>query len=729
MTIFDKTLLWISRIGVFLVPFVPLIITSSMFFPFITGKNFTFRIIVEVVFAAWLLLALRVPRFRPKKSMFLWSIVAFLCVVFIADVFALNPFKAFWGNFERMEGFITLLHLGAYFIVVSAVLNSEKFWHRFFATSVGVSAFLGIYGILQLTGKIVINQGGVRLDGTFGNAAYFAGYMLFHVFLTLFLIFRHRISPVFKSIYGGALLLQVFTLVFTATRGAGIGLVIGLSLVFLLVAFLEKDRSKLRTGAICLSAVLFVLVGGLYVGRESNFIKTNPALTRFAFISKSDAGPRLMVWGMAWQGFKENPILGWGQEGFNYVFNKYYNPDMWTQEQWFDRTHNILFDWLIAAGLLGLLAYLSFYAILFLHIWRRPLCAGAEPFSIVEKSILSGLLVAYFIHNLFVFDNIGSYILFFSLLAFFGNRAGVSIPFLEKIPAQTKEQVSYIGGACVVIAFVAALYFLNIRGIIVARALIDGLKSHPKGPSENLLAYRMAFSRDTIGSQETAEQALQSAISVAGASDVPVELKTEFIAFGEEAMGREFKHAPNDARLRVFIGMFYNRLGRFAEAMPHLEKAHALSVNKQTISFELATSYINTGKYAEALELLRKTYESAPKFQAAQFTYALGAIYAKQFALAEELFKSNSFDVLEDERVIKAYSDVKEYGKIIEILKSRVERNPADAQAHVSLAAAYLLDGQRQRSIAELQRAVELNPEFKKQAETYIKEIRAGRNP
>ena len=47
----DKTLLWIARIGVFLMPFIPLIVSGTMFFPFITGKNFAFRIIALIVFA------------------------------------------------------------------------------------------------------------------------------------------------------------------------------------------------------------------------------------------------------------------------------------------------------------------------------------------------------------------------------------------------------------------------------------------------------------------------------------------------------------------------------------------------------------------------------------------------------------------------------------------------------------------------------------------------------
>ena len=280
----DRILCWTTRLGVFLVPFIPLIISASLFFPFITGKNFAFRIITEIIFAAWLLLALRKPEFRPKTSAVSWSVAAFVGVMLIADSLAENPFKALWSNFERMEGFITLAHLGLYFLVASSVLNSEKLWTRYFATSVGVSAFLGIYGILQLAGKIVINQGGVRLDGTFGNAAYFAGYMLFHIFLTLFLLFRHKVPPVGKWLYGGALALQFFTLIFTATRGAAVGLVAGLLFSLLCISICERQNRRLRRGALCGLALLIIVVGGIYALRDSRFIKEirrSPALRPF----------------------------------------------------------------------------------------------------------------------------------------------------------------------------------------------------------------------------------------------------------------------------------------------------------------------------------------------------------------------------------------------------------------------------------------------------------------
>ncbi|OHA20403.1 MAG: hypothetical protein A2849_01340 [Candidatus Taylorbacteria bacterium RIFCSPHIGHO2_01_FULL_51_15] len=729
MQTIDRVLLSATRVGVFLMPFVPLVISSSLFFPFITGKGFAFRIIVEIIFACWLLLALRKPEFRPQKSALLFCVAAFLGVIFLADLFAENPFKAFWSNFERMEGFITLIHLVAYFLVASSVMT-EKLWYRFLATSVGVSAFLGIYGLLQLAGKIVINQGGVRLDGTFGNAAYFAGYMLVHIFISLFLISRHRISFSWKWLYGGAMLLQVVTLYFTATRGAALGLIGGLFLTVLLVGLFEKKYQRLRIAALSGLLIIIVLVGGLYLARESSFVKESPVLTRFASISLADAGPRFMVWGMALEGFKERPILGWGQEGFNYVFNKYYDPNMWAQEQWFDRTHNIFFDWLIAGGLFGLLAYLSLFCALLFYLWRGKPSDGGEPFSFTEKSVLTGLLAAYVVHNFFVFDNLISYLLFFSLIALMHSRFKQPFPFFEKAKTLLSEQALSISGASALIVLIAAVFFLNIRAIGVARNLISGLKQSAKGAAENLEFYKRAFAPETIGTQEVAEQAMQAAVLVANTGAVPSDLKKEFVDFAVLAMEREIKRAPNDTRLRMFIGGFYNRLGRFSDSLPHLQKARELSPTKQTVAFELSNVYLSTGKIAEANELLKEAFERAPEYMGARVAYAVSAIYSKDLALPDKLFATTtSVNVLADERLVKAYYETGAYQKVISLLKLRLEKNPNDGQTYVSLAAAYLSSGNRTEAIRSLQKAIELNPEFKQQGEFYIGEIRAGRTP
>src|SRR3989344_2701519 len=71
--------------ALFLIPLTPLIVTGSFFFPFITGKAFFFRILVEVAVCAWVVLALLDRAYRPRISAIGIAIVAFVSWMFVAD--------------------------------------------------------------------------------------------------------------------------------------------------------------------------------------------------------------------------------------------------------------------------------------------------------------------------------------------------------------------------------------------------------------------------------------------------------------------------------------------------------------------------------------------------------------------------------------------------------------------------------------------------------------------
>ncbi len=223
--------------GLFLIPFIPLIISSSMYFPFITGKNFTFRILTEIIIGLWAILAVRDAKYRPKFSFISCAILTFIAIITIADAFGVYPYKSFWSNYERMEGLVTLLHLLGLFFVASSILKTEKLWSRFFHASIGVSIILGIYSLFQLSGAITINQGSVRVDGTLGNATYLAVYMLFHIFLTAFFMVKKHynnqgtrgfFSDYASYIYGAIIALQTVILYYTASRGPVLGLIGGI---------------------------------------------------------------------------------------------------------------------------------------------------------------------------------------------------------------------------------------------------------------------------------------------------------------------------------------------------------------------------------------------------------------------------------------------------------------------------------------------------------------------
>src|SRR3990167_1410728 len=232
----ENTLRYIVLAGIFALPFIVFIVAQSLFFPFITGKNFAFRILVEVIAGAWLALVLINPAYRPKRSALLGAFALFVVVVALADALGVYPFKSFWSNYERMDGWITLVHLFLYFVVASSALNTEKLLRAFWHVSLAVSAVVGVYGLLQLAGVASLNPGFSslsRIDATFGNPIYLAAYMLFNIGIAAMLWARAWQETTrgerfwLSTFYGGVIALDALILFMTGTRGAMLGLIGG----------------------------------------------------------------------------------------------------------------------------------------------------------------------------------------------------------------------------------------------------------------------------------------------------------------------------------------------------------------------------------------------------------------------------------------------------------------------------------------------------------------------
>ncbi|HYC34322.1 MAG TPA: hypothetical protein VEC13_01170, partial [Candidatus Paceibacterota bacterium] len=102
-------------------PVVLLFVSGNMFFPYIATKGLLFRLLVEIALALYLFLIFKDRSFLPKKSALLIALSAFTGIVLIADIFSAHFSFAFWSNFERMEGFILILHLFIYFVLLGSV--------------------------------------------------------------------------------------------------------------------------------------------------------------------------------------------------------------------------------------------------------------------------------------------------------------------------------------------------------------------------------------------------------------------------------------------------------------------------------------------------------------------------------------------------------------------------------------------------------------------------------
>lgn len=716
--------------GVFLLPFIVFIVPNTMFFPFITGKNFAFRILVEILFALWAILAVYDSAYRLKRSWVAVAVGAFIGVMAVADILGANFGVSFWSNYERMEGLVALLHFGAYFLVVSSVLTTEKLWERLLQTSLGASVIMGGYGILQLTGQLVIHQGSTRIDATLGNATYLAVYALFHIFIASFLMARNGVSRGMRFVYGAVFFLNLFVLYSTQTRGAILGLIAGVGLTVFLIALFEKENKVARKISVGVIVGILVLIGLFSTFKDSSFVRGNQTLNRFATISFTEqtTKSRFQIWGLAIEGFKENPILGWGQDNFILVFNKYYDPRLYSQEPFFDRAHNVFLDWLIAGGILGLLAYLSLFATALWYLWRER-----NRLSFLEKIILTGLLGAYFFQNLFVFDNLMSYVLFFTVLAYIhSSYARDSAGARTLIPAS--EHARYIATSLAFVGLVLALYFVNAKPILANRALIKAISPHEEGLAVNVGYFKEAISYNTSGNSEIRQQLVQTAIQVRNAPSISDDIKQQFSALAESEMKRQIEQTPDDMRYELLLSALYRNFGDLDSALLHGKRAVELSPQKQQAHFELGSTYLSRGEYGEALQIFKSAYELDRAYTEALNLYGLAAIYAGNYDLAKELLvPAHKTIAIPDDRFIQAFAARGEYAVVLEIWKNRIAdaraKGEDNSQFHLSLAATYLQIGQRANAIAEIEEIIKLDSSFKQQGEYYINEIRAGRNP
>ena len=719
----------------FVVPFVALYISGSLFFPYITGKGLVFRFLVEIALAAWLVLAILKSEYRPRRSYVLWSVVAAVGILMLATIAGADPVNSFWSNFERMEGLVTFFHLLAYFVVLVSVMKTEKLWHRFLNTNILVSVLVAIYGLFQLGGALAIMQGGSRLDATLGNAGYLGGYMLMSFFVTAYLLNLKWADKAWRYVYLAVMILQAFILFQTATRGSLLGLVGG-CLIVLISTSLGRHHRQTKKISLVLLTITVLSVGGFYLAKDSSVIQNQPVLARLANISLTDTTTqsRFIVWGMSYEAFKERPILGWGPENFYLVWDKYYDPRMYNQEPWFDRSHNVVFDWLVAGGFLGLLAYLAIFgsAVWFIvkdnFKWFKK--EKVEPvFNSWQQGILLAFLASYFFHNLFIFDNIVSYGLFITILAFIHvkvtEKDQTNLIWSKDISGKNPD-LGAISLLATLFLLLPSLYLFVLSPTLAASNLSLALKQEAGGDfAGSLQSFERVFSYSLLGRRQTEEQLLSMASKVVVSNTADEEVKNGFVNLVNKEVVPSLNSQTNLVKGRLIYVDYLLRLGKRDEAIRELEELRTLSPKRQLIVSNLAYVNLIAGNEDEALTLAKESVSINPDNPEVRTLEAFILLSVGREAEAKEVLAPISDSLaINDNRFLTFFFQQKRYDLVIEILEKKLASNPADLESWSNLALVFYTIGNKTQALTVLDEAVGQNEGFKDQAEKIKQAIR-----
>lgn len=621
--------------------FVPIFISESLLFPFITGKNFVFRLLVLVaaLFTAYVIFSTKkiTSLNTPTHKIF----AGLIAVLGIATFFAESTTRSLWSNFERMEGWFTHALLFLLFVIAYNLVSTIKEWRNVFKVSLVANIYIVSFAALQYFGTIGTFQSN-RLDASLGNSTYLAGYFLFYFFILLWLFVTTK-EILARYAYGILALVNALFIFLSLTRGGMLGLIVAGFLMLVLFALRKTEFPVMRKVSLGLIAIGVVLAGLFFAFKDSNFVQTTPALHRLSTISASDwtAQSRFYIWNMSYEGFKERPLFGYGQDNFLYVFSKQFDPRMGAYEPWYDRSHNVFFDWLIAGGIFGLIGYLALYGVSFFILWIRK--NAKDIFGESERIIWTGFLVAYFIFNLFVFDNIVSYILFVFILAYLTWRS-----YAQKNVQSVALVTPYANAISATLAIIGVLglIFLVYKPWMSAKTLIQAMQyssvaleaptdreargwsqqviGTPYTKSELLSLAKDKFEIATqfpLGRTETREQLAQKLISIVGNQTISDTDKNEWVTFTLLQLQDELERDPKNPRMYQLAGSLFLQFGKPAEAIALLDKAQELSPKKQLIMFDRAVTYQLAGEYEKALEISKEAYELNKSFLNAKARY------------------------------------------------------------------------------------------------------------
>lgn len=716
---------WITIGALFLIPFLPLYVSNSLFFPFISGKGFAFRILVEVALVGYLVLALLDKRYRPKFSFVFVSVALFTAWMAVANAFAVLPGKAFWSNFERMDGWVTLAHVCALFVVAGSVLTVERLWRRWWLFFVSVAAAVCAYGTIQLLGGAEIHQGGVRVDATFGNAIYLGVYLMFTALVAAWLSIDARgWTRNALLILAGVATIILF---YTASRGAVLGLaagVVGAAGTWLALTHGERKSGvrsrglKIAGGALL---ALMLLGGAFFLARDTAFVQNEPALARLSTIFSlgEELKVRTTLWGMALEGVKEDPITGWGQEGFNYVFNKYYDPSLYSQEAWFDRAHNTYIDWLVAGGVPALLLFLALLLAALVAIVRT------QDLSRSERALFVGVLIAYGTQALVAFDNLFSYIPLAMVLAMAHAHSARSVTRLEQLPevrSETAQTAIAIGaGVCAV----ALVWMVNVPSIRAGHHLVYAISPLPNA-AMNLEHFKVALAEDSFVTQEAREQLVSYAVDIAKKEQVPDDLRSEFVALAVTEMSKGVEYAPRDARLRMQLAGALELAGDLEGALRETEMAITYSPRKQLLHIMRGYRLWNLDRVEEAREAFLTAYTLDTSFDDLAVTAASGLIVTGDIVGGKALLtEAVGTTTVAHNSLFYAYYQTKQWNDLVAVARAQVDAQKGAPESRYRLAQALAAAQRFSEARAEVAATMSAHPETSAKGQALLAQIPA----
>ena len=598
-------LAWLVRLGVFLVLATPLVVAPAVFSPFVVGKAVYARSIIAVTAAVWVALLLFDRGRRPSWSWTIFAFAVWLLVSAVAGALGVSPARSLWSTYDRMQGVFDLAHWFLFTLMAGSVFRSAADWRLLFGVNLAVSSAacgVGLAHHHHLVDVALFGDPSYRMSATLGNPNFLGAYAMVNAVVGAALVvesFGRRGAglPWVRGLWGAMVLVNLWTLWLTGTRGAVAGLGAA-GLVFAAYgAWGRLPAARRAAGAVLAAAVAAaVLVAVEMATRTPEPIHGVGSMSTRLSAMGTDRGSRSRIAFAAagLRAFLDRPVLGWGPENFIVAWGRHGGADAAFGFGFTDYPHNKPIEEAATKGVLGLLSYLALWAVMASVVFRslRRL-AGWEQLGVY---LVGAALVSYFVQNLFLFDTAATMPQFALLSAFVvaletrwrrrdstsGADSSGPPAALRARPDRAAGRLTPADAAALTAAaalLAASLLFVNARAYTAASALADAVRTPRPWAERQADFLRSIHAFPGLANHPRRHLAAAASAELGG---LPEPDFRRTVALVTAEAGRGVAAEPRNWRFAAVLAVFHQiAAGRDPEHLPvarrHVDRAAALA--------------------------------------------------------------------------------------------------------------------------------------------------------
>ncbi len=682
----------------------------------------------------WAAFIIKFPAYRPKKSWISIGLIVYFSAILISSFFSVDFNLSFWGDIERMLGFFHIFHFLVFYFIVITVMRTWNDWRNLMIVSVAAAFLVSLYSF-----KITFS--------TIGNSAYVGGYLIFNIYFALFLFFKEK-NPLARVAYIAAALVMLVSLKDTDVAGAYVGLGASIFLALLLYGVLNKNKKAkmISWGAL---VILIILVSSVFIDSSGSFVQNNKLLrliTGEISLSKNTFQTRLISWRAAWLGFGSHPVLGTGYGNYAITFDKYFDPKFYNytrSETYFDRAHNNLIDIASTTGIVGLLTYLSIFAAIGYYLIRGY---REKKISLMEFTLLAGLITAYFIQNLAVFDSLVTYMALMVALGFVywitENRDMIAVEDVRPVGRGfTNKEIYTLIGVGVIMFFI--IYQYNIKMIKMLTGTIDGQRIYAQGDIVGTYeAYQKALSYNTPLNRDSRDSFIRVVIGGNALRKIDKGKAREILNYAINLSDKNLKYNPRDSMALLINAQLLDLTSTFYKKNPdefYYYSNRALeSVNKSIksspgripIYFQKAQIYITRGEIDKAIEALKYAetlnedyYDSVCRLARVRIIEKKPKGYEDMSACIDKGGTSTLSPAGFVISLINHYAEKKDWPRVLKLYERLSRLDSKNAKVWANLANLYAKFGDKKKAVKAARKTGELDPNMKKSADDFIQRL------